>query len=456
MGDDLLAAVLVSSGRGNTARRRACRNTCAGNGTDRAGRAAAPASPAGGRPRGTHALPAARPPRAPPPRPAPRPAPRRLRAPRPPPPARPAARSWFKYSGSPHGPLPAAARARLSLRFLVAAGPGLEAEGAEHGDLLAVDAPEGYGHLWRKVGAGRGAALRMGRAGGARAARATSALARPSRAPPAAAPAPTAGADRPALPGGQRRALQLLRPRRRRLLPAPGPARAPAGEALGLSGRPRGRGSGRQRRAPPPHARRGRAPRASPPRPPRPRSRARGSASTGATCGTAPGGGRRRRSVTPATNRTCRSSSTRSTPTRPLLRAAALPCRATWCARCWRSRCRTTACWWGRPGPGGGGVCSSGGCRDGRLPALQLLSAPPLAVEAGLGSHIAPVCCRQDPPFGIHLCGGERCVLPDPVVPVHDDRVRPYRCACRAAPGTGGCRHRCACSRAWPCASFTR
>ncbi|KAI8464209.1 MAG: galactosyltransferase-domain-containing protein [Monoraphidium minutum] len=32
-----------------------------------------------------------------------------------------------------------------------------------------------------------------------------------------------------------------------------------------------------------------------------------------------------------------------------------------------------------------------------------------------------------DPPFGIHLCGGPRCVLGAPVVPVHDDRVRPYR-----------------------------
>lgn len=33
----------------------------------------------------------------------------------------------------------------------------------------------------------------------------------------------------------------------------------------------------------------------------------------------------------------------------------------------------------------------------------------------------------QDPPFGIHLCG-DFCVLPDgPVVPVHDERVRPYR-----------------------------
>lgn len=34
----------------------------------------------------------------------------------------------------------------------------------------------------------------------------------------------------------------------------------------------------------------------------------------------------------------------------------------------------------------------------------------------------------QDPPFGIHLCGQDFCVLPDgPVVPVHDERVRPYR-----------------------------
>ncbi len=34
----------------------------------------------------------------------------------------------------------------------------------------------------------------------------------------------------------------------------------------------------------------------------------------------------------------------------------------------------------------------------------------------------------QDPPFGIHLCGRDACVLPDgPVVPVHEERVRPYR-----------------------------
>jgi hypothetical protein len=37
-------------------------------------------------------------------------------------------------------------------------------------------------------------------------------------------------------------------------------------------------------------------------------------------------------------------------------------------------------------------------------------------------------CSAQDPPFGIHLCGKESCVLPDgPVVPVHDPCVRPYR-----------------------------
>lgn len=43
---------------------------------------------------------------------------------------------------------------------------------------------------------------------------------------------------------------------------------------------------------------------------------------------------------------------------------------------------------------------------------------------------IAPFCCWlvQDPPFGIHLCGTDFCVLPEgPVVPVHDVRVRPYR-----------------------------
>ncbi|KAF5829312.1 galactosyltransferase-domain-containing protein [Dunaliella salina] len=33
-----------------------------------------------------------------------------------------------------------------------------------------------------------------------------------------------------------------------------------------------------------------------------------------------------------------------------------------------------------------------------------------------------------DPPFGIHLCGPpECCVLRDPIVPVHDERIRPYK-----------------------------
>jgi hypothetical protein len=34
----------------------------------------------------------------------------------------------------------------------------------------------------------------------------------------------------------------------------------------------------------------------------------------------------------------------------------------------------------------------------------------------------------QDPPFGIHLCGDpDACVVSPPVVPVHEERVRPYR-----------------------------
>mmetsp|Transcript_46406 Transcript_46406/g.118477 ORF Transcript_46406/g.118477 Transcript_46406/m.118477 type:complete len:287 (+) Transcript_46406:128-988(+) len=32
-----------------------------------------------------------------------------------------------------------------------------------------------------------------------------------------------------------------------------------------------------------------------------------------------------------------------------------------------------------------------------------------------------------DPPFGIHLTGKERCCMPEPVTPVHDPLVRPYR-----------------------------
>lgn len=34
----------------------------------------------------------------------------------------------------------------------------------------------------------------------------------------------------------------------------------------------------------------------------------------------------------------------------------------------------------------------------------------------------------QDPPFGIHLCGNDACVVPGgPIQPTHDERVRPYR-----------------------------
>ncbi|GBF93985.1 hypothetical protein Rsub_06234 [Raphidocelis subcapitata] len=87
-GGALLAVVLVSSARGNADRRRACRNT------------------------------------------------------------------WFKYAASEDSPLPHTLRARLLLRFLVAADTSdaaLASEAAAHGDVLSVEAPEGYGHLWRKV-----------------------------------------------------------------------------------------------------------------------------------------------------------------------------------------------------------------------------------------------------------------------------------------------------------------
>lgn len=46
------------------------------------------------------------------------------------------------------------------------------------------------------------------------------------------------------------------------------------------------------------------------------------------------------------------------------------------------------------------------------------------------GLSLLTLSCAQDPPFGIHLCGGpDFCVLGEeeggPVVPVHDERVRP-------------------------------
>lgn len=41
-----------------------------------------------------------------------------------------------------------------------------------------------------------------------------------------------------------------------------------------------------------------------------------------------------------------------------------------------------------------------------------------------------PTCCStcmvQDPPFGIHLAGRDKCVLQEPVVPVHCDQVRTW------------------------------
>lgn len=101
---------------------------------------------------------------------------------------RPTRRSWFKYATSEDSPLGPAARAALQLRFLVAANGGgggpdaaaaadagaaaagadaaaaasavdaaLAAEQDQHGDLLLAGAPEGYEHLWRKVGPSTGA-----------------------------------------------------------------------------------------------------------------------------------------------------------------------------------------------------------------------------------------------------------------------------------------------------------
>lgn len=110
---DLLAVICVSSGRDNVQRRRACRNT------------------------------------------------------------------WFRYVTDPGSPLPLAVRARLRLRFLVSSSPAaaagaaapasgaaapaapgpssadVEEEAAQHGDVMLLDAREGYEHLWRKASPAR-------------------------------------------------------------------------------------------------------------------------------------------------------------------------------------------------------------------------------------------------------------------------------------------------------------
>ncbi|KAF6256085.1 galactosyltransferase-domain-containing protein [Scenedesmus sp. NREL 46B-D3] len=63
---------------------------------------------------------------------------------------------------------------------------------------------------------------------------------------------------------------------------------------------------------------------------------------------------------------------------------------------------------------------------------------PPFASGCGfvLSRDLVQALLRQplpdyrllDPPFGIHLCGNDFCVLPGgPIKPVHDERVRPYR-----------------------------
>lgn len=63
---------------------------------------------------------------------------------------------------------------------------------------------------------------------------------------------------------------------------------------------------------------------------------------------------------------------------------------------------------------------------------------PPFASGCGfvLSRDLVQALLRQplpdyrllDPPFGIHLCGSDFCVLPEgPIQPVHDERVRPYR-----------------------------
>ena len=74
-------------------------------------------------------------------------------------------RRWFKYATDPGSPLPAPERARLRLRFAVSArggasGDAVEEEAAQHGDMMLLDAEEGYENLWRKVGLGAAAGRR--------------------------------------------------------------------------------------------------------------------------------------------------------------------------------------------------------------------------------------------------------------------------------------------------------
>jgi hypothetical protein len=151
------------------------------------------------------------------------------------------------------------------------------------------------------------------------------------------------------------------------------------------------------------------------------------------------------------------SRSTPTTPTRPSPRAAALRFRGTWCERCWRSRCRTTDSWWVQSARTVTGRCGrhsstalqlSAALRHWAQPGLArlLVACRPLYVE---GSDHPAAHGPQDPPFGIHLCGGERCVLGEPVVPVHDDRVRPYRWGAGAVERMGRRRLFAAVIRVW-------
>ncbi|KAG1666364.1 hypothetical protein FOA52_007902 [Chlamydomonas sp. UWO 241] len=61
-------------------------------------------------------------------------------------------RSWFQYLRADDSPLTPEAKASVSVVFIAAKGDeALEAEAVEEGDIVLLDAPEGYANLWRKA-----------------------------------------------------------------------------------------------------------------------------------------------------------------------------------------------------------------------------------------------------------------------------------------------------------------
>ncbi|CAD7704359.1 unnamed protein product [Ostreobium quekettii] len=61
-------------------------------------------------------------------------------------------KSWFLYARSHVSPIPEEDASRIAMKFIVSQGhPKAEKEQERHNDIAFVDAPEGYGNLWRKV-----------------------------------------------------------------------------------------------------------------------------------------------------------------------------------------------------------------------------------------------------------------------------------------------------------------